>query len=386
MRIVLRRLALSAAALVFTACPPASTDDSTSSSGASGDSAPAAPSNVVVSVMGGGLHVTWMDNSSNETEFVVERKRAGGVFGEVARTTSNTAQYHDEGVTPGVVFTYRVAASNAKGLSEYSAEAFGQVPLTGSSSSLAGSSGTSTASSGIASSGTAASSSTSTQASSAPEASSVGGGSSAEASSAMSAVDSSSLGTASSAISTMGQPPTCTITAPADNTVSDYDAMWMFTATATDAEDGNLTGASVVWTSSLASTPLGTGTMLTRVLPNRGQQVITCTVQDSDGNTGTDSITVTARSPVAAIWHPTPTDGPRRSSMPVPFTGRGRSAVDGTLTGTALVWTSSIDGPIGTGESFNASLSPGMHVITLTVTDSTGATGVATLNVEMTNN
>ncbi len=60
----------------------------------------------------------------------------------------------------------------------------------------------------------------------------------------------------------------------------------------------------------------------------------------------------------------------------ITFTGTGEDAEDGTPTGSSLVWTSSIDGQIGTGGSFTRNgLSAGTHTITLTVTDSDGATG-----------
>ena len=59
------------------------------------------------------------------------------------------------------------------------------------------------------------------------------------------------------------------------------------------------------------------------------------------------------------------------------FNGAGNDAEDGTLIGASLVWSSNINGPIGKGDSFTASLSPGIHTITLTVTDSNGATGDA---------
>ena len=60
----------------------------------------------------------------------------------------------------------------------------------------------------------------------------------------------------------------------------------------------------------------------------------------------------------------------------VTFTGSATDPEDGALTGSALVWTSSIDGALGTGTSFTRDdLSPGDHVITLTATDGEGRAG-----------
>jgi chitinase len=59
----------------------------------------------------------------------------------------------------------------------------------------------------------------------------------------------------------------------------------------------------------------------------------------------------------------------------VTFIGSGTDQEDGTLTGASLVWTSNISGQIGTGTTFSISTLPvGNHFVTLTVTDSQGAT------------
>ena len=60
----------------------------------------------------------------------------------------------------------------------------------------------------------------------------------------------------------------------------------------------------------------------------------------------------------------------------ISFSGTGNDAEDGPLSGSSLVWTSSIDGEIGIGTSFSrTNLSVGTHNICLTATDSQGATG-----------
>ena len=69
------------------------------------------------------------------------------------------------------------------------------------------------------------------------------------------------------------------------------------------------------------------------------------------------------------------------TSDTIAFTGSGNDAEDGALTGGSLVWTSNISGQIGTGASFTGSLNVGSHTITLTATDSEGATGAASVAV-----
>ena len=54
---------------------------------------------------------------------------------------------------------------------------------------------------------------------------------------------------------------------------------------------------------------------------------------------------------------------------------------DGVLSGSSLVWNSSVDGLLGNGNSISVQLSPGTHTISLTATDSDGATGIKGINI-----
>ena len=86
--------------------------------------------------------------------------------------------------------------------------------------------------------------------------------------------------------------------------------------------------------------------------------------------------------PVAVIFHPSDNQtNPAGTS--VSFVGHAMDPTDGALTGTALAWTSSLAGPIGTGEMFSATLGAGTHTITMTATDSKSLTDSATITLIM---
>ena len=76
-----------------------------------------------------------------------------------------------------------------------------------------------------------------------------------------------------------------------------------------------------------------------------------------------------------------PTDGSSfASGDTILFEGTASDTEDGGLTA-SLVWTSDMDGQIGTGGTFSTTLSEGNHIITASVTDSGGATGSASISI-----
>jgi hypothetical protein len=91
---------------------------------------PLAP-NSLTAVYQSGVLLTWNDNSLAETGFIVERSIDSGVtFNQIAAlgplTTGSgvgNVSYLDVSVSPLGVYVYRVAAENAAGLSDYSADA-----------------------------------------------------------------------------------------------------------------------------------------------------------------------------------------------------------------------------------------------------------------------
>jgi hypothetical protein len=93
---------------------------------------PAAPSNLTAALQTGPqVSLSWRDNATNETGFIIERS-TGGAFAQIgtapARNSTGGVSFIDTAVTPGVTYTYRVAATNAAGSSAYSNTASVTVP------------------------------------------------------------------------------------------------------------------------------------------------------------------------------------------------------------------------------------------------------------------
>jgi fibronectin type III domain protein len=87
-------------------------------------SVPAAPSNLVATAsttVSSVVHLTWTDNSTNETDFVVEESANNGPF--VALTPNvpaNNSAADVGGRTGATGYTYRIRAHNGAGYSSYS--------------------------------------------------------------------------------------------------------------------------------------------------------------------------------------------------------------------------------------------------------------------------
>ena len=97
---------------------------------------------------------------------------------------------------------------------------------------------------------------------------------------------------------------------------------------------------------------------------------------------GGDGITIAPnRSPVPTIT--SPIDGSIvNGGASVDFTGSATDSEDGALTGGSLVWTSDLDGALGTGDTFSRSdLSVGVHTVSLTATDSGGLSATTTITL-----
>jgi len=84
---------------------------------------PAAPTNLIVTPSTTTVSLTWVDNSSNETGFLIERKLGAGNYSQIATVAANTTTFTDTGLSSGTSYTYRVRATNSVGNSAYSNEA-----------------------------------------------------------------------------------------------------------------------------------------------------------------------------------------------------------------------------------------------------------------------
>lgn len=144
-------------------------------------------------------------------------------------------------------------------------------------------------------------------------------------------------------------------------------------ATATDAEDGNIS-QSIVWSSSLDG-QLGSGSNQSVNL-SAGSHTLTAIVSDSGGLSAQASVSVEVSHVNLApeINITSPANGSSvNDDETVAFSASASDAEDGTLS-QSIIWTSSIDGQLGTGSNLVVSLTEGVHQVTASITDSDNAT------------
>jgi len=78
----------------------------------------AAPTNLAATVVAGpAVNLTWTDNATNETAYVVQRALDGVTFSALATLGADSTSYSDAAVTGGNTYTYRVYAMNVDGAS-----------------------------------------------------------------------------------------------------------------------------------------------------------------------------------------------------------------------------------------------------------------------------
>lgn len=135
--------------------------------------------------------------------------------------------------------------------------------------------------------------------------------------------------------------------------------------------------AALIW-----ATPWGTTNQSVR---DRIEGTATRTVATPDGSPlrlvdAAAAVGAAANSPPAVSITSPADNATFASGEIISFSGSAADAEDGNLTA-SIVWTSSIDGAIGTGGSFSRALSDGKHTITASVTDSGGSTRSASVSI-----
>ncbi|MCS7032646.1 MAG: malectin domain-containing carbohydrate-binding protein [Phycisphaerae bacterium] len=80
--------------------------------------APSAPGSLTAAVVGPDrVWLRWVDQSTDETGFAIERSLDGVSFTRIAVVGANAGEFTDHGVSPGLRYTYRVRAINSAGTS-----------------------------------------------------------------------------------------------------------------------------------------------------------------------------------------------------------------------------------------------------------------------------
>jgi hypothetical protein len=75
------------------------------------------------------FQLSWMDNSNNESGFLIERKTGtSGTFSQRATVGANVRTYTDAGLPSSTTFCYRVRAYNSAGNSAFTPEACKTTP------------------------------------------------------------------------------------------------------------------------------------------------------------------------------------------------------------------------------------------------------------------
>ncbi len=91
--------------------------------------APQAPINFAAAPDTDAVHLSWEDQSCDETGFRVERKTDLSTYSQIAVPGPNVEKYEDKSIEDGVKYSYRVCSYNSAGNSQYSNEASVVTPI-----------------------------------------------------------------------------------------------------------------------------------------------------------------------------------------------------------------------------------------------------------------
>jgi hypothetical protein len=183
--------------------------------------------------------------------------------------------------------------------------------------------------------------------------------------------------------------PTVTVLSPNGGEVWAATGTYTITWIASDADDDLLTYSVLYSPNGSEWIPVAMSITSTQLVVNAvelpGGNAARVRVLASDGvNTSSDEsdapFSVGRKGPQAFILSPDK-DITLALGMPLWLQGYAYDLEDGILPDTALRWSSSRDGDLGTGSQVLANLSPGEHVIALMATDSDGNVTTATVPV-----
>jgi len=171
--------------------------------------------------------------------------------------------------------------------------------------------------------------------------------------------------------------PTASIVSPLNDQEFKENDTITFSGYGSDS-DGTI--VSYAWTSSIDGA-LSTSSQFTSSNLSTGTHTITFTVTDNNGLTDSDSVIINVKevnAPVVSIILPNNEDDFKEGES-ITFTAVASDS-DGTIA--SYAWISSIDGVIGSADTFSRSdLSNGRHTISVTVTDNDGLTAIYELDI-----
>ncbi len=179
--------------------------------------------------------------------------------------------------------------------------------------------------------------------------------------------------------------PEVTISVPAQG-LATWDVDWVdLSGGATDYRNQALNGNSLTWSSSISSPSLPASGSSTSVLLATGPQTLTLSAIDDRGKTGAIDVDIVVQTVIPpAITISSPQDGTTTWVLSQHQFVASASDYHGTAIGNgAFVWTSDIDGSLGTGSMVTSSLSTAVHSITLSAEDSGGRTTSESISISV---
>ena len=176
--------------------------------------------------------------------------------------------------------------------------------------------------------------------------------------------------------------PEVTINSPSNGASYVESQQIVFTGSASDAEDGNLSNL-IEWQSNIDGS-LGTGGSVTAVL-SIGNHTITANVTDQENGSASEAIQVIvseaeANAPPEVVITSPESGSEVQESQQVQLNAQASDEEDGDISG-QISWSSSIDGQLGNGAIINVQFSPGTHQIVASVSDSEGLQSQAAIEL-----